>query len=107
MSKSIIAFTIGHTSSYDQALLDDPENSNKIGIRDDYDGGWIWKSSQEAQSFINSKEFLNIDWGDGKIRDPEEFSVYKVILVNDCKDISPIVGKDNIYHLLIDSKFYK
>lgn len=111
----IVAFTIGNTKSYDQSIQDDPNNCFKIGIRSvddngktwDYDGGWIWKTESEAQIFINSKEFLEVDWGDGLPRDPKKFSVYKVLLVNGWNDVSSEPGKDNIHHLLVDSRFTK
>lgn len=102
----IIAFTIGHTKSYNKALADDSHNCFKTGRREDYEGGWIWKTAEEADDFIKSTEFMNVDWGDGNPRNPNDFSVFKVILVNGWeKDVSAIPGKDNIFHLLVDSKF--
>lgn len=103
----IVAFTIGDTLSYDQALNDDPEHCIKIGAWKDYEGGWIWRTAEEAQAFISSSEFLTVDWGDGRTRNPNNFSVYKVHLLNGWDDISPIPGKDGIYHLLVDSRFSK
>ena len=103
---NIICFTVGHTDSYNKALLDDPEKCFKLGVTKDYQGGWIWKTAKEAEAFIFSKEFLSVDWGDGKSRDPQKFSVYKVLLVNGWDDVNAVVGKDNTYHLLVDSRFY-
>lgn len=103
----IIAFTVGNTSSYDRSLAEDLEHCFKLGKRDDYDGGWIWKNAEEAEAFIQSPEFLKINWGDDIPRPPEKFSVYKVELVNGWNDVSPIPGEDGIYNLLIDSRFYK
>jgi hypothetical protein len=104
----IVAFTIGHTKSYDQTLAEYlPEECRKLGAQDDYEGGWIWKTAAEAEAFIHSEDFLQVNWGDGKFRSPENFSVYKVELVNGYQDISPIIDKDGIYNLLVSSRFYK
>lgn len=103
----IIAYTIGHTNSYNTALANDPDNCFKLGETEDYQGGWIWKTAKEATSFIFSKEFLEVDWGDGQPRAPENFLVYKVYLVNGWDDVTPVPGKDGIYHLRVDSRFSK
>jgi hypothetical protein len=104
----IVAFTIGHTGSYDKLLAEGPpERCQKMGAHDDYEGGYIWKTAEEAEAFIHSQAFLDLDWGDGLLRPPENFSVYKVELVNGWQDVSPVPGKDGIYHLLVNSRFYK
>jgi hypothetical protein len=104
----IVAFTIGHTRSYDKCLAEvPPEQCLKVGAHDDYEGGWIWKTASEAHDFIFSQAFLDLDWGDDLLRPPENFSVYKVELVNGWDDVSPIPGKDGVYHLLVNSRFYK
>lgn len=101
----IEVYTIGNTSSYDKSIAEDSDNCFKLGKSENYEGGWIWKNPDEAINFINSKEFLNVNWGDGKPRNPERFSVYCVI-IKSWNDVS-MPDKDGIYHLLIDSKFYK
>lgn len=103
----IVAFTIGHTGSYNKALAEDPDNCFKLGESKDYQGGWIWKTAKEATAFIYSKDFLEVDWGDGKPRDPINFSVFKVFLTNGWEDVTAVPGKDKIYHLKIDSRFSK
>lgn len=104
----IVAFTIGHTKNYDKILTEYlPEECRKLGAQDDYEGGWIWKTAEEAEAFIHSEAFLKLDWGDDIPRPAEAFSVYKVELVNGEQDISPIPGKGGIYHLLVNSRFYK
>lgn len=103
----IIAYTIGHTESYNKALAENPDECFKLGETEDYQGGWIWKKAKDAAEFLFSKEFLAVDWGDGKPRDPKNFSVYKVQLSNGWADVTPVPGQDNIYHLLVDSKFTK
>jgi len=103
----IIAFTIGHTESYNQALANDPDNCYKLGETEDYWGGWIWKTAKEATNFLFSEKFLAVDWGDGLPRDPNKFSVYKVYLVNGWEDVTPVPGQDGVLHLKVDSKFSK
>jgi hypothetical protein len=104
----IVAFTIGHTKSYDQSLAEClPEECMKTGAHDDYEGGWIWKTAKEAEDFIHSENFLKVDWGDNIPRPPEKFSVYRVELVNGWDDVSPVPGKDGVFHLLVSSRFYK
>lgn len=103
----IVAYTIGHTESYNKALSEDPEHCFKLGETEDYQGGWIWETAKEAAAFIFSEGFLAVDWGDGKSRDPKNFSVYKVQLYNGWDDVTKVPGKDGIYHLKIDSKFTK
>jgi hypothetical protein len=98
----IVAYTLGKTESYDQALATEPpEKCVKM------EGGWIWRSVEEAEAFLWSEDFLKVDWGDNILRPPEKFSVYKIELVNGWQDVSPIPGKDGIYHLLVNSRFYK
>lgn len=103
----IVAFTIGHTKSYNEALNNDPEHAYKLGATKDYEGGWIWKTAEEAQNFIQSDAFHKIDWGDGRSRNPVNFSVYKVLLVNGWKDVSSIPRENKIFNLLVDSRFIK
>lgn len=104
----IIAYTIGHTGSYNKLLTEGPpERCQKMGAHDDYEGGYIWKTEEEAHNFIYSQAFLDLDWGDGLLRPPKNFSVYKVELVNGWQDVTPVPGKDGIYHLLVNSRFYK
>lgn len=103
----IIVYTIGNTESYNKALAEEPDKCFKLGESKEYQGGWIWKTAKEATAFIYSQDFLNVDWGDGQRRDPQKFSVYKVFLANGWDDVTPVPGKDGIYHLKIDSKFSK
>jgi hypothetical protein len=109
----IIVYTIGDTKSYDQALssVSNPQYVYKLGAYAEeygsYEGGCIWKTPQEAEAFIHSPTFLQIDWGDGKSRDPKDFSVYQVGLVNDWSDISANTGENGYYYLLVDSRLSK
>jgi hypothetical protein len=101
----ITAYTIGHTESYNKALVEDPDNCFKLGETEEYQGGWIWKTAKAAAEFIFSDEFLAVDWGDGLPRDPKKFSVYKVQLSNGWDDVTPVPGHDGIHHLKVDSRF--
>jgi hypothetical protein len=103
----MIVYTIGNTESYESVLKSTPGDAYKVGKRDDYEGGWIWETPEKAQTFIDSPAFLKVEWGDNKPRAPQNFSVYKVELVNGWKDISPVPGEDGVYNLLVDSKFSK
>jgi hypothetical protein len=99
----VIAYTIGHTKSYNQALKEDPNDCFKVGRTFDYQGGWVWKTKEEAQAFIVSEDFLKVDWGDCKPRDPKNFSVYGLVLANGWdKDV---IEEEHNY-LLHDSKFF-
>lgn len=98
----ITAFTIGHTKSYNQGLLENP-HLTKIGKTEDYDGGWVWKTVEEAQAFIWSQDFLKIDWGDGKPRDPENFSVFGLILSS--WEDTYLINEQR--HLLCDAKLFR
>lgn len=103
----IIVYTIGHAESYENCLKSSPGEAYKMGKRNDYEGGSIWKTAEEAQAFINSDKFNGIVWADGKPRQSKDFSVYKVELVNGYTDISPKPHEDGYYELLVDSKFSK
>lgn len=101
-----IAYTLGHTKSYDQVLIDDPENCRKIGKTADYEGGWVWQTVADARKFLWSEDFLRVDWGDDIPRPPEKFSVYKILLPNGWElDTTTIPGRDGVHHLLVDSPF--
>lgn len=104
----ITAYTIGHTESYYNVLKSAPNDAYKMGKREGtYDGGWIWKTAEEAKAFIDSHVFLKVEWGDNKPRAAKDFSVFKVELINGWDDVSPVPGEDGVYHLLVDSKFSK
>lgn len=110
----IIAYTLGHTRSYNKSLNDEPDNCFKVGAHlpyeegdEPYEGGWIFKTPEEAKQFLWSKTFLDVNWGDDIPRPPKDFSIYKVILENDYNDISKEKGSDGVFHLLKTSKFEK
>ena len=49
----VSAFTIGSQKAYDRDLAT-LEVNKKIGVRDDYGGGWVWRTAEEAQAFIDT-----------------------------------------------------
>jgi hypothetical protein len=100
----MIAYTIGNTKNYNQSLKENPpETCLKVGRGEGYQGGWVWLTKEEAQSFIDSEDFLKVVWGDGKPRNPKDFQPYGLRLVNDFDDI---VKENNQYFLLKDSQFF-
>ena len=101
----MIAFTIGNTKSYEEAFRNHPNDAFKLGKTDDYEGGFIWKTAAEAEDFIRSPAFLKIDWGDGRPRLPEDFSVFRVFLANGYEDISAVPNEDGAHYLLVNSRF--
>lgn len=73
----MLVFTIGNTKNYTKALNENPpESCIKIGRTEDYQGGWVWLTKEEAQNFIDSEDFPKIDWGDGKLRCPKDFQPF-------------------------------
>lgn len=100
----MIAFTIGHKNNYDKALADEP-TVYKIGRSEDYEGGWVWKNESEAWNFIKSDSFLKVDWGDGKSRNPNDFSVYKVKLPNSWE--KDVIESDKTNYLLVNAEIIK
>lgn len=68
------AFTLGNTSGYDRSLAEEA-GVKKIGLREDYDGGWVWRTEADARAFLQSDLF-----GAGTDRDPRKYSVYLLAL---------------------------
>jgi hypothetical protein len=101
----VIAYTLGNTKSYNEAITNNPD-TKKIGKSDDYEGGWVWKTKQEAIDFLNSDHFDNVDWGDGKTRNRDNFSVYGLELNSWGNDVSLIPSSDGVHRLLFDSKLF-
>lgn len=67
------AYTIGHTKNYDRALAEG-ENS-KLGQTIDYEGGWIWRTAEEAITFLREQLLMEQpQWN------PKDFSVYTILL---------------------------
>lgn len=46
---SLVAYTLGSEKAYDEALLNPP--AFKIGKSEDYTGGWVWKTLEEAHGY--------------------------------------------------------
>ena len=69
------AYTVGLTTSYDRSLKEEP-HPVKLGRRDDYPGGWVWKSPEEARTFLSTEAFRFTLPN----RQPEEMSVYLLSL---------------------------
>jgi hypothetical protein len=95
------AYTIGRTTSYDEALAtDEPE---KVGKNDGYDGGVVWKTAQEARDFLNSGR----KFGMLKFADIKDYSVYELELKNNWNiDVTDYTIEDT-YRLLNNAKIVK
>ena len=101
----MIVYTIGRTTSYNQAF-EEEEIVKKLGKSNDYIGGWIWRTQEEAEHFLWSDYFLNVNWGAEIYRQPVDFSVYGVIINNWDQDVY-LSNTDNQYHLINDSVLIK
>ncbi len=96
-----IAFTIGFTASYDESIRTGVDDK-KMGQREDYEGGWVWKTPCQALSWLYRPEGLTID---GQKRDPNEFSIYSLALPRGwAEDVSEKPGPDGAHLLLHDAK---
>lgn len=85
------AYTIGR--GYD-AYFETQEAPKKSGHHEDYDGGWVWRTREEAQAFIDSKK-EGVD---------DSYKVYGLSLPNGwATDVSPEPAADGIRRLLTDS----
>lgn len=94
------AFTIGNRKSYDENLSR-PGPVKKLGRdeSEDYPGGWVWKTREEAQEFLD--RMGGVPAGDGNVY---EGAVYGLILPNGWdSDVSPEPGDDGIHNLLVDA----
>ncbi len=100
----MIAYTIGSTQNYNLAIQQDP-NVTKIGRTLDYKGGWVWRTKEEASSFIQSVDFNKVDWEDGLPRDPKNFSVYGLKLSSWEEDVY-FSDEDKQNYLLHDAKLF-
>ena len=101
----VTVFTLGNTKSYNEAIKDNP-NIKKLGKTENYEGGWVWKTKQEAVDFLNSDQFDQVDWGDGKTRNRDNFSVCGLEINCWRNDVSLIPFSDGVHRLLVDSKLF-
>ena len=86
------AFTIGNHHSYDSALRRG-DSPRKLGVRKDYEGGWVWRTEAEAQAFIDSTE----------LSFPAK--VYGLLLPSGwSEDVSVKPGEDGVHRLLNDAQ---
>lgn len=96
-----VAFTIGRTKTYDDELA--KGENNKLGKTEDYPGGWVWKTGDEAYIFIrNQLKTIVPQWN------PDDFSVYALTLPTGWDaDVSAEPGSDGVHNLLHDAKIIK
>lgn len=88
------AYTLGHTESYDQALREGPVK--KSGKKDGYEGGWVFKTAEEAEEFNK------------RTQKGKGYSVYGLILPNSWEeDVSENPAEDGIHTLLNSAMIVK
>jgi hypothetical protein len=104
------AYTVGATKSYDQSLAEEPpEKCCKLGRHLEwdrpYEGGWIFRTREEAQAFLDSGRISEVS----DLTPPERFSVYGILLPNGWDtDVSPEQHpSDGVHRLLVDAPFVK
>ena len=103
-----IAYTVGLASSY-EALIDElaakGEKVQKMGRLpadqgpdgEAYEGGWIWRTREEAQAKLDEPEAEKYTLG-------REFRVYGVLMAGTWEtDVSPEVYEDGVHRLWITS----
>ncbi len=96
--RDINAYTIGHKASYDRDLKD--RIAHKVGRTEDYPGGWIWETREEAEAFLNKTNRMR-DFGQG----PRECDVYGLILPGTWEECSsPEVDAEGVHLLLVDAE---
>lgn len=88
-----IAYTIGDTIAYDLGLATE-EGFSKVGRKDGYEGGWVWRSPIDVADFY---------FGNDNIVFP--VSIYAIELPNGWDiDVSKEPASDGIHRLINDSK---
>jgi hypothetical protein len=94
------AYTIGRTSGYDRALVENSETL-KIGRQPDYQGGWVWQTREEAEAFLSQGK-IEIS---GVPQDHSTFSVYGLVLPTSWDtDVSKELDECGVHMLLNDAK---
>ena len=98
------AYTIGNSVAYD-AHLAKGEPVHKLGRCEGYDGGWVWRTREEAQAFIDAPDSVLYSYPDFQ---GMKFKVYGLKLTGTWEtDVTPEVGSDGIHHLIVDAELFK
>lgn len=96
-SDSPNAFTIGNPSIYDPDLAEATAQGGtikKIGRREGYSGGWVWRTSEDAQAFADQLGSLaSGQWAVYGLKLPSGWDT----------DVDPARGDDGQYHLINDA----
>ena len=91
------AFTVGLKASYDWSLEHEPV-VRKMGREPDYDGGWVWRTREEVESFLGPGH--KYDFGRG----PVVCGIYGLILENGWElDVSAEPHPEDGVHRLINT----
>lgn len=102
----VTAYTIGNRKSYDPDLVSDRHVSGEKPVRkigchpeweEPYDGGWVWRTREDAEAFIDTGPFAD-SW-------PFDPKVYGLVLPTSWEaDASPEPDPtDGAHRLLTDS----
>jgi len=91
------AYTIGNEHGYDETLASGTA-VYKLGKRpeEDYPGGWVCKTIDDAQNFINDQDL------------PFKAAVYEIELPGTWEtDVTSKPGGDGVHNLLVNAKIIK
>lgn len=107
----MIAYCLGHRKSYDLYLQTD-KNPCKLGRRDDYEGGTVWLTLEEVNSYLSEAITNNISFSiNNNPCSASEFSIYELELpgtYKECVEKAKIAYSTKIaYSLLKDAKLLK
>ena len=96
-NSNTVAYTVGAERSYDEDLAGgDPALNTKMGRRDDYEGGWVWHTANEAMDAIEKHK--------NDLMGNKKYAVYELALPNGWDvNVSPQPGPDGIYLLMNDA----
>lgn len=100
-----VAYTIGNKASYDHALATEaaPSYTRKIGRRDDYEGGWCWRTHKEAMAWKTAHS--TVDLGeDGEMR-MDLCDIYRLRLPNGWAKDTIDTG-EGFHRLLNDARIF-
>jgi len=95
-----LAYTVGHTKSYDQYLVESSKPPIKLGRSVDYPGGWVWKTVDDARAFLARPDLEEIySYMDGR-----KFSVYELELPTGWDiDVTSVPDQNGVHHLIPDA----
>lgn len=102
MAGTFPAYTVGNKASYEEGLA--AGKLMKAGATDEHEGGWVWRTREEAVSFLDSWNWeISFDG-----RPPVRMEVYGILLPNGWdQDVASHPTEDGIHRLLVDAEIVK